>query len=115
GDSAVFEATAVVVQLLSLVAPYTAEDMSALLRHEPSVARSNWLTVDDTLLVEDNITVIAQVQGKLRDRFEVPADISDDQLEALARKSENRQRTIGEQQIRKSIDVNAKLANFYKS
>lgn len=112
GDPAVFEATEVVAQLLSLVAPYTAEDMWALLGHEPSVARSNWLTVDETLLVEDNITVIAQVQGKLRDRFEVPADISDDQLEALARKSENVQRAIGDQQIRKVIVVKGKLVNF---
>ena len=112
GDPAVFEATEVIAQLLSLVAPYTAEDMWALLGHEPSVARSNWLTVDETLLVEDNITVIAQVQGKLRDRFEVAADITDDELEALARQSENVQRAIGDQQIRKVIVVKGKLVNF---
>src|SRR5699024_1712161 len=95
-DPAVREATEVVAQLLSLVAPYTAEDMWAMLGHEPSVARSTWLEVDDSLLVEDKITVIAQVQGKLRDRFEVPADITDEELEKLAAASENVQRAIGD-------------------
>lgn len=111
-DPAVREATEVVAQLLSLVSPYTAEDMWALLGHEPSVARSAWLNVDESLLVEENITVIAQVQGKLRDRFEVPADISDEDLESLARNSENVQRAIGDQQIRKVIVVKGKLVNF---
>ena len=111
-DPAVREATEVVAQLLSLVAPYTAEDMWAMLGHEPSVARSSWLEVEEELLVEDNITVIAQVQGKLRDRFEVPADITDEDLEALARDSENVQRAIGDQQIRKVIVVKGKLVNF---
>lgn len=111
-DPAVREATEVVAQLLSLVAPYTAEDMWALLGHEPSVARSTWLEVDESLLVEDSITVIAQVQGKLRDRFEVPADISDEDLEALARASDNVQRAIGEKDIRKVIVVKGKLVNF---
>lgn len=111
-DPAVREATEVVAQLLSLVSPYTAEDMWALLGHEPSVARSSWLNVDESLLVEDNITVIAQVQGKLRDRFEAPADISDEDLENLARNSENVQRAIGDQQIRKVIVVKGKLVNF---
>ena len=111
-DAAVREATEVVAQLLSLVAPYTAEDMWAMLGHEPSVARSEWLHVDESLLVEDKITVIAQVQGKLRDRFEVPADVSDESLEALARDSENVQRAIGDKQIRKVIVVKGKLVNF---
>ena len=111
-DAAVREATEVVAQLLSLVAPYTAEDMWAMLGHEPSVARSAWLQVDESLLVEDTITVIAQVQGKLRDRFEVPADITDEDLEAMARASDNVQRSIGDQQIRKVIVVKGKLVNF---
>ena len=109
---AVREAVEVIAQLLSLVAPYTAEDMWALLGHEPSVSRSNWLVVDESLLVEDKITVIAQVQGKLRDRFEVPADISDEDLEEVARNSENVQRAIGDQEIRKVIVVKGKLVNF---
>src|SRR5699024_10763100 len=91
-DPAVREATEVVAQLLSLVAPYTAEDMWAMLGHEPSVARSSWLEVEEELLVEDNIT--------------------DEELEALARDYENVQRTIGDQQIRKVIVVKGKLVNF---
>ena len=111
-DPAVREAAEVVAQLLSLVAPYTAEDMWAMLGHEPSVARSTWLNVDESLLVEDKITVIAQVQGKLRDRFEAPADISEQELETMARESQNVQRAIGDKQIRKVIVVKGKLVNF---
>ncbi len=71
-----------------------------------------WLIVDESLLVEDKITVIAQVQGKLRDRFEVPADISDEDLEETARNSENVQRSIGDKTIRKVIVIKGKLVNF---
>ncbi|WP_390904987.1 leucine--tRNA ligase [Nesterenkonia marinintestina] len=83
-DPAVREAVGVVAQLLSLVAPYTAEDMWWLLGRKASVANSAWLTVDPSLLVEDTVTAVVQVRGKLRDRLEVPADIDAEELERRA-------------------------------
>src|SRR4029077_20056085 len=61
-DPAVREAAEAVAVLLSLVAPYTAEEMWARLGHEPTVARAGWPVVDEALLVQDTVTAIVQVQ-----------------------------------------------------
>jgi leucyl-tRNA synthetase len=83
-DPAVREATEAVAVLLSLFAPYTAEDMWARLGHEPCIAVSNWPSVDEALLVEETVTCVVQVAGKVRDRLEVPPGISEDALRELA-------------------------------
>jgi leucyl-tRNA synthetase len=83
-DPAVREAAEAVAVMLSLVAPYTAEEMWARLGHEPTVALAGWPEVDPTLLVEESVTCIVQVAGKVRDRLEVPPTISEDELRALA-------------------------------
>ena len=70
-DPAVREAAEAVAILLSLVAPYTAEEMWERLGHQPTVARAGWPTVDPALLVEDSVTAVVQVQGKLRAKLEV--------------------------------------------
>ena len=73
-DPAVREAAEAVAIMLSLVAPYTAEDMWERLGHEPTVALAGWPEVDPALLVEDTVTCVVQVAGKVRDRLEVLAD-----------------------------------------
>jgi leucyl-tRNA synthetase len=83
-DPAVREAAETVAILLSLVAPYTAEEMWELLGHEPTVARAGWPVVDEALLVEESVTAVVQVQGKVRARLEVPPAISATDLEAAA-------------------------------
>ena len=70
--------------MLSLVAPYTAEEMWERLGHEPTVARAGWPAVDEALLVEDTVTAVVQVQGKVRARLEVSPSISAADLEAPA-------------------------------
>ena len=83
-DPAVREAAEAVAILLSLTAPYTAEDMWRLLGHAPSVARAGWPEVDPALLVQDSVTCVVQVAGKVRDRLEVSPDISEADLRELA-------------------------------
>ena len=83
-DPAVREAAEAVAILLSLVAPYTAEEMWERLGHQPTVARAGWPVVDEALLVEDSVTAVVQVQGKLRARLEVSPDITEADLEAAA-------------------------------
>ena len=78
------EAAEAVAILLSLVAPYTAEEMWERLGHEPSVARAGWPVVDAALLVEDSVTAVVQVQGKVRARLDVSPTITDADLEAAA-------------------------------
>ena len=83
-DPAVREAAEAVAILLSLVAPYTAEEMWARLGHEPCVALAGWPLVDPALLVAESVTCVVQVSGKVRERLEVAPDISEQDLRALA-------------------------------
>jgi leucyl-tRNA synthetase len=114
-DPAVREAVEVVAILLSLVAPYTAEEMWSRLGHEPTVARAGWPTVDEALLVEDSVTAIVQIQGKLRAKLEVSPDISETDLEAAALADEWVQKSLEGKTIRKVIVRAPKLVNIVAS
>ena len=111
-DPAVREAAEAVAVLLSLVAPYTAEDMWAALGHDGSVVVAGWPQVDPELLVDDTVTAVVQIKGKVRDRLEVPADIDEDALRALALASETIRRQLGDAEIRKVIVRAPKLVNI---
>ncbi|MFJ3957818.1 leucine--tRNA ligase [Arthrobacter sp. NPDC090010] len=111
-DPAVREAAETVAVILSLFAPYTAEDMWHLLGQETFVANAAWPVVDPALLVEDTVTAVVQVQGKVRDRLEVPADITEDALREMALASENVQRILDGRDIRTIIVRAPKLVNI---
>ncbi|GAB2448338.1 leucyl-tRNA synthetase [Conyzicola lurida] len=98
-DPAVREATEVIAIALSLFAPYTAEEMWELLGYEPTVALARWRKADPALLVEDAVMAVVQIDGKVRDKFEVSPKISADELEALARTSEAVIRSLGDKEI----------------
>lgn len=110
-DPAVREAAEAVAILLSLFAPYCSEDMWAMLGRE-NVARAGWPAVDETLLVEETVTCVVQVKGKVRDRLEVSPDISDGDLEAAAMASPAIQRALDGAEIRTVIVRAPKLVNI---
>lgn len=83
-DPAVREAAEAVAIMLSLVAPFTAEEMWDRLGHKPGVALAGWPAVDPALLVEDSVTAVIQIAGKVRDRIEVSPSISETELKELA-------------------------------
>ena len=112
GDPAVREAAEAVAILLSLVAPYTAEEMWERLGHQPSVARAGWPEVDEALLVEDSVTAIVQVQGKVRARLDVPPTITDADLEATAMADPAVVRAIDGLEVRRVIVRAPKLVNI---
>lgn len=111
-DPAVREAAEVVAKALSLFAPYTAEDMWQLLGHSPSVSHSGLPAADMSLLVENTITAVVQVDGKLRDKFAVPTAISATDLQALAMDSVNVQRALNGRKIINVIVREPKLVNI---
>ena len=111
-DPAVREATEVVAILLSLVAPYTAEEMWERLGHEPTVALVPWPQVDEALLVEESVTAVVQIQGKVRARLEVSPDISEADLEAAALADATVQKAIDGREVRKVIVRAPKLVNL---
>ncbi|SDQ34802.1 leucine--tRNA ligase [Leucobacter chromiiresistens] len=98
-DPAVRESAEAIAVILSLFAPYAAEDMWAKLGYEPSVALVEWPKADESLLVEDEVTMVVQVDGKVRDRLTLPASVSEADAEAAARTSAAVQRAIGDRQI----------------
>jgi leucyl-tRNA synthetase len=110
-DPAVREAAEAVAVLLSLVAPYTAEEMWQRLGHEPTVANAGWPAVDEALLVQDSVTCVVQVRGKVRARLEVSPDIADADLEAAALADPAVQRAIDGAPVRKVIVRAPKLVN----
>ena len=111
-DPAVREAAETVAKALSLFAPYTAEDMWAKLGHQPGVALAQLADADLSLLVESSIVAIAQVDGKVRDKFEVAIDISEDDLRQLAMSSDAVKKAIGDKEIANVIVRAPKLVNI---
>jgi leucyl-tRNA synthetase len=111
-DPAVREAAEAVAKALSLFAPYTAEDMWQLLGHQPAVALAGFSDAIPELLVRDSLTAVVQVDGKLRDKFEVPSSITESELEALAMASENVQKALEGKQIKNVIVRAPKLVNI---
>ncbi len=103
GDPAVREAAETIAVMLDLIAPHTAEEMWELLGHEPSVGLVTWRSADPALLVEDTVTAVVQVGGKVRAQLDVPARIGEAELEALARADERVIRSIGEREIVKVV------------
>jgi leucyl-tRNA synthetase len=110
-DAAVREATETVALGLSLFAPYTAEDMWEKLGYPPSVALFGWRKADPVLLVEESVTAVLQVNGKVRDRIEVSPKITGPELEKLARASSGVLRAVGESEIATVVVREPRLVN----
>ena len=83
-DPAVREATEATAIMLSLVAPFTAEEMWERLGHKPAIALAGWPAVDPALLVDDEVEAVIQINGKIVGRINVSPTISDADFEAAA-------------------------------
>ena len=112
GDPAVREAVEKLSLMLSVVAPYTAEDMWERLGHEPTVSLAGWPTFDPALAAAESVTCVVQVAGKVRDKFDVAPDISEDALRELALASEKVLASLDGREIRKVIVRAPKLVNI---
>ncbi|CAM4004747.1 leucine--tRNA ligase [Nocardiopsis rhodophaea] len=111
-DPAVREAAEVIAATLSLFAPYVAEEGWERLGHSGSVAIGNWRPADPDLLVQEAVTCVVQVASKVRDKLQVPPDISEEELERRALASEKAQAFIEGKQIRKVVVRAPKLVNI---
>jgi leucyl-tRNA synthetase len=103
------------VLALAPYAPHLAEELWEKLGHKQTLAYEPWPGFDEALLKEDTVTVVLQVNGKLRDRMDVPAQISRDELEKLALANERVQEHLAGKQIKKVIVVPGKLVNIAAS
>ncbi|MGA2140717.1 MAG: leucine--tRNA ligase [Verrucomicrobiia bacterium] len=100
------------VLVLAPYAPHLAEELWEKLGNKQSLAYAPWPKFDAALLKEENVTVILQVNGKLRDRVEVPAQISPAELEKLALANDRVKEHLAGKQVKKVIVVPGKLVNI---
>jgi leucyl-tRNA synthetase len=111
GDAVVRFATATAASLIFPFAPHLGSEVYERLTGE-RVWEQPWPAADPALLVSDTVTLVVQINGKLRDRIEVPAEAPKDELLRLARESEKVARHLDGQQIVKEIVVPGKLVNL---
>ncbi|MCE2647923.1 MAG: leucine--tRNA ligase [Streptomycetaceae bacterium] len=111
-DPAVRESVEAIAIMLSLVAPFTSEEMWERLGHKPCVALAGWPEVDPALLVADAVTVVVQINGKIVDRIDVVPTISDADLEAAALALPSVVSALAGAKINKIITRAPKLVNI---
>ncbi|HDS1820483.1 leucine--tRNA ligase [Pseudomonas putida] len=101
-----------VTLLLAPITPHISHELWLHLGHAESVIDAAWPSVDEQALVQDTVTLVVQVNGKLRGQVEMPAAASREEVEAAARSNENVLRFIDGLTIRKVIVVPGKLVNI---
>ena len=106
------EAADIYLRMLAPVCPHIAEELWEKLGKVYSVHTQAWPEVDEEAAKEDQITLIVQVNGKLRDRILVDPGISDEEAKALALESEGAQAALEGRPVRKVIVVPGRLVNI---
>ncbi|MBA1322774.1 leucine--tRNA ligase [Pseudomonas plecoglossicida] len=101
-----------VTLLLAPITPHISHSLWQHLGHSEPVIDATWPSVDESALVQDSVTLVVQVNGKLRGQVEMPATASREEVEAAARANENVVRFTDGLTIRKVIVVPGKLVNI---
>jgi leucyl-tRNA synthetase len=112
GDEEWHEALRTFVTVLSPFAPHHAEELWAAMGETYSVHEQVWPGYEEALIQADEITLIVQVNGKLRDRIDAPADISEETAKELALSSARVRPHLEGKELRKSIYVPGRLVNL---
>ncbi len=106
------EGVEAIVLMLSPITPHIANELWVAFGHNDSVLDAQWPEVDEAALVKDSIEMVVQVNGKVRAKLELPANVSKEDAEAIARADENVIKFVGESTIRKVIVIPGKLVNI---
>ncbi len=106
------EAMRTLALLLAPVTPHLAEELWARLSGKYSVHQQEWPEWDEELAADEVITLIVQINGKVRDRLQVPADISGEDAKALAVASDGAKRHVNGKTVKDVIYVPGKLVNI---
>jgi len=106
------EAAEATVLLLSPFTPHIAAELWRQLGHAQSNLRQPWPPFDPALTQEEEVTVVIQINGRVRSRVVVPASMADDELRAAALRHERIQEWIGDRTVRNVIVVPQRLVNI---
>ena len=111
GSDAWNEAVEIYLQMLAPIAPHMTEEMWSLIGKPYSIHTSQWPVVDEAATVQDEITLVLQVNSKVRERLTVPADISEEDAKKVALESLVVQKFLEGRAVRQVIYVKGKLVN----
>jgi leucyl-tRNA synthetase len=111
GTAAWNEAIDILLRLMAPVAPHIAEELWMRIGNAYSIHQQPWPVADETLAAEEEVELVIQVNGKLRDKVTVPVDADESTLRELALNSERVLDFVGNKTVRKVIVVPGKLVN----
>jgi len=100
------------IQLIAPLAPHFAEEFWSRLGNEESIFNTNWPKYDPKALITETITMVAQINGRLRGSFKVSKDIAKEEFLNIIKKDEKVSKHIEGKTIIKEIFVSGKLANI---
>lgn len=100
------------IQLIAPIAPHLAEEMWVIVGNEPGISYVDWPTYDPAMIVDDEIEIVVQVNGKIKAKLQVPNDSAKEALLDIAHANEKVQEAIAGKTIRKEIVVPNKLVNI---
>jgi len=101
----------VFVRIIEPFAPHLSEELWEQMGHKKLLCFEVWPAYDESLLIDETITLAVQINGKLRATLEVPADISEDEVKALALQNENVKKWLEKAELVKVIYVKGRLVN----
>jgi leucyl-tRNA synthetase len=100
------------VVLLAPFAPHITEEMWRMIGHEDSVHQQSWPKYDAAALVLDEVEIVVQINGKVRDKMVIPANLTKQEMETLATENEKIKELVEGKTVRKVIAVPGKLVNI---
>jgi leucyl-tRNA synthetase len=112
GTPAWDEAIETLLLLMAPSFPHISEELWARIDQEYSIHQQAWPTWDDELAAEETITIVVQVNGKVRDRFDAPADIGEEDAKAQALATPGARKFLADKQTLKVIYVPGRLVNI---
>ena len=112
GSAAWTEAVEIYLKMLAPVSPHISEELWVLLGKPYSIHTQSWPKVDEVAAADEEITLVVQINGKLRDRIMVPVDVSEADAKSLALASEQVQKVLAGKEPRQVIYVKGRLVNI---
>ncbi|EOD8139268.1 leucine--tRNA ligase [Staphylococcus aureus] len=100
------------VKMLAPIAPHIGEELWSKLGHKESITYQPWPTYDEALLVDDEVEIVVQVNGKLRAKIKIAKDTSKEEMQEIALSNDNVKASIEGKDIMKVIAVPQKLVNI---
>ena len=100
------------VKMLAPIAPHIGEELWDRLEHENTITYQPWPTFDESLLVDDEVEIVVQVNGKVRAKINIPKDLSKEEMQNLALSNDNVKMSIEGKEVKKVIAVPQKLVNI---